>query len=272
MEQLIDLLKYLLLGLFQGFTEPIPVSSSGHLVIAQEFLGIETENISLLALLNFASLLAVLVIYWDDITRLLLNSVRHIEKPCAATRSDFRYVLYLIIGTLPAMVIGLLGKDFIDLHLNRIETVGITLIITGCALWFIRKSRGWRADGDLTMKDAWLVGLGQAVALTPGISRSGATIVVAMLLGMHRETAFRFSFLLYIPVSLGGFILGIGDFLEEDLSLMMIIIYLISLLGAFIMTYFSLKWFMNIMAKGKLGYFAIYCFIVGPAVLIYSFL
>ena len=124
----------------------------------------------------------------------------------------------------------------------------------------------------MTIKDAIIIGLAQAVALIPGISRSGATIVAAMARGIHQETALRYSFLLFIPVSLGGMVLGISDFLKDDQLAELWIPYVIAFLASLIASYFSLKWFMNIMAKGNLVYFAIYCLTVGPIVLLVLFL
>ncbi|MFE8700357.1 undecaprenyl-diphosphate phosphatase [Cytobacillus sp. FJAT-54145] len=270
MEELLILIKYLFLGLFQGFTEPIPVSSSGHLEMAEYFLGLEIEGMSFALLVNTASLFAVLIIYRSDLLRLIQNGLAYITTKDKKAESDFRFILYLIVGTIPAGVIGILFEDFIELHLASIKTVGITLVVTGLALWFIRNLKGRKNDADLTFRDAIIVGLAQAVALIPGISRSGATIVAAMGLGMKQETALRYSFLLYIPVSVGGMILGASDIINDPNLAQLAIPYTVAFFGSLIASYFSLKWFMNIMARGNLKYFAIYCFIVGPLVVLFS--
>lgn len=266
MEELLLLLKYLFLGLFQGFTEPIPVSSSGHLEIAQYFFKLEIEGLSFALLVNTASLIAVLIIYREDIFRLARNGLTYISTKDKKAEADFRFIIYLIIGTIPAGVIGVVFGDFIEEHLASIKTVGITLMVTGLALWLIRNLKGRKNDAELTIKDALIVGLAQAVALIPGISRSGATIVAAMGLGMKQETALRYSFLLYIPVSVGGMILGFKDILSDPNISELAIPYTIAFFGSLIASYFSLKWFMGIMARGNLKIFAIYCFIVGPLV------
>ncbi len=266
MEDLFLLLKYLFLGLFQGFTEPIPISSSGHLEIAQHFFGLDIKGMSFALLVNTASLIAVLIIYREDILRLFRNGLAYITTKDKRAEADFRFIIYLIIGTIPAGIIGILFEDFIDKHLASIKTVGITLIVTGLALWLIRNMRGRKNDAELSFKDAIIVGLAQAVALIPGISRSGATIVAAMGLGMKQETALRFSFLLYIPVSAGGMILGFSDILNDPNLSEYAMPYTIAFFASLIASYFSLKWFMNIMARGNLKYFAVYCFIVGPLV------
>ncbi|ALS75206.1 UDP pyrophosphate phosphatase [Planococcus rifietoensis] len=274
MEQLWLTIKFLLLGLFQGLTEPIPISSSGHLLIAQYFLDVEIEgsNSTFALLVNSASLIAVLIIYREDIKRLVINGLKFFKEKTPETRRDFMFIVYLVVATIPAGIIGVLFQDTIDSYLSTIVTVGITLVVTGLALWFIRNMRGQRKDGNMTMKDAWIIGGAQAVALIPGISRSGATIVAAMARGINQETALRFSFLLFIPVSFGGAVLSITDIVNDDNLSTMAVPYIMAFVGSLVASYFSLKWFMNIMAKGQLKYFAIYCFIVGPLVVLAWFL
>ncbi|TXL64100.1 undecaprenyl-diphosphate phosphatase [Cerasibacillus terrae] len=259
-------MKYLFLGLLQGFTEPIPISSSGHLIIFRDLFGVVVEGLSFEILVNFGSLIAVLIIYRNDIIRLIQNGLRYITTREADAKDDFRFIIYLVIATIPAGVIGVLFEDKIG-DISKASTVGFTLIITGIALWIIRNLRGRKSDGDLTWKDALIVGLAQAAALIPGISRSGATIVAAMLLGMKQETALRFSFLLYIPVSLGVTILGIPDIIGD--ANFEWVPNTIALIASLVATFFALKWFMNIMAKGNLKYFAYYCFIVGALAILF---
>ncbi|GIO25740.1 undecaprenyl-diphosphate phosphatase [Ornithinibacillus bavariensis] len=265
-QELLELIKYIFLGLLQGFTEPIPISSSGHLVLAREILGVQANGLSFEILVNFGSLIAVILVYWNDIIRLIKNGFRYIISRDPNTKSDFHFIIMLIIATIPTGIIGLLLKDKIG-DLSKSFVVGITLLITGVALWTIRNLKGERGDKQIRLKDALIIGLVQSVALMPGISRSGATIVGAMLLGLKQETALRFSFLLYIPVSLGVGILDIGDLVrDENFNT---IPYLLAFISSIIATYFALKWFMNIMAKGKLKYFAFYCFIVGTLVVLF---
>ncbi|MBB5181438.1 undecaprenyl-diphosphatase [Planomicrobium koreense] len=270
MDQLWLTIKFLLLGLFQGLTEPIPISSSGHLLIAQYFLGVEIEGSkSTFALLvNSASLIAVLIIYRTDIRRLIANGFMYLTVKNEENKRDFLFLLYLIIATIPAAIIGVLFQDAIDELLSSIVTVGATLVVTGIGLWLIRNMRGQRKDGSLSVKDALIIGCAQAVALIPGISRSGATIVAAMARGINQETALRFSFLLFIPISLGGAVLSISDIVNDSNLSQMAIPYIMAFLGSLVASYFSLKWFMNVMAKGQLKYFALYCFIVGPLVIL----
>lgn len=268
MSDFVIVLKYLLLGLFQGFTEPIPISSSGHLVILQNLINMRNEGLDFLILVNFGSLIAVLIVYQKDITRLIQNGLGYILTKDIEKKNDFDFILYLMVGSVPAGVIGLLFGEFIEVKLDKVWIVGFTLIITGLALWLIRNLRGVKNEGQLSWKDALIIGFSQSVALIPGISRSGATIVAAMLLGMKQETALRFSFLLYIPVSLGTAILSIDTLMDKKISEVGII-YGTAFVASIIASYCSLRWFINVMEKGNLKYFAFYCFFVGGIVLFF---
>jgi len=271
MNQIYMLIKYLFLGVFQGFTEPIPISSSGHLVLAQHYLGLQIEGLSFELLVNTGSLMAVLLIYRADLIRLTVNGIKFLTTKQASARADFHFILYLLLGTIPAGVIGVLFNEQIAGYFKGdIKLIGITLLITGLALWLIRNLRGRKNDASMTFRDALLIGLAQAVALIPGISRSGATIVAAMGLGLRQQTALRFSFLLYIPVSVGGMLLSFSDILRDPNLNNLIAPYGLAFVGSIMASYFSLKWFMAIMARGNLKYFAYYCFIVGTLVLCFS--
>lgn len=272
-DQWLEILKFLVLGLIQGVTEPIPVSSSGHLLLLYHFFGMGVEGASSLGfavLVNFASLLAVLIIYRKDLVRLAANSASYLKERAPEQKADFRFVLFIILGSVPAAVLGVLFGDMIDENLTNVKMIAISLLVTAVALWVIRNLRGRKNDGELSVKDAALIGLGQACALIPGVSRSGATIVVAMLLGLQRETALRYSFLLYIPVSLGGMILELEGILQVMSEPDMFLPYLVAFVASFLASYFALKWFMNVMKKGNLGIFSVYCLIVGVLVLIFA--
>ncbi|MBO2942894.1 undecaprenyl-diphosphate phosphatase [Paenibacillus sp. F411] len=256
-------LKYLFLGMVQGITEPIPVSSSGHLVIVQELMGLKQEGLFFEVLTNTASLFAIAVIYRQDIARLISSTVKFILTREKEYRSDFMFSLYVVIGTIPAALAAVLLKSQIEQFFSSIHTVSISLLVTGVALWLIRNLRGRKRDGDLSVRDALLVGLAQAVALIPGISRSGATVISSMAVGMKQETALRFSFMLYIPISVGGIILSVSDLTQNPERASMAVPYVLAFAASLVTTYFSMKWLMNVMAKGNLKYFAYYCFAVG---------
>lgn len=266
--EIIYILKMIIIGIVQGFTEPIPVSSSGHVMIVSELLGVGEQGFTFAILTNTASLLAILYIYRKDIVRLITNSFYYLKTKDEQYKSDFRFVCYLVIGTIPAAVLGVLLSDYIADNVS-IRTIAVMLFVTGIALWLIRNMKGKKGEGEISLKDAFIVGLGQAVALTPGISRSGATIISSIAVGMKQETALRFSFLLYIPVSLGGVVLGFTDFLDEPNKSDLAIPYLAAFIATLFMTYFAMRWFMGIMKSGKLVYFTYYCFAVGALLLLF---
>lgn len=269
MEDFILWLKYLLLGIVQGVTEPIPVSSSGHLIVAQRLMGMEQNGLSFEMLTNTASLIAIVFIFRKDLQRLIVNGLSYLRTRKPENKSDFMFILYIIVGTIPAVIIGLLFKDQIEEIFASVRTVGIALLFTGVALWLIRNLRGRKLDNDLSFKDALIVGLAQAVALIPGISRSGSTVITSIAVGMKQETALRFSFMLYIPISLGGMVLGVSDITSDPNVSSLLIPYLIAFIATLICTYVAMKWFMNIMARGNLKYFAYYCFVVGILLLVF---
>lgn len=265
---IILIIKMIIIGLVQGFTEPIPVSSSGHVLIASKILGLGEQGFTFAILTNTASLVAIVYIYRKDILRLATNSIHYLKTKNARYKSDFFFVLFIIIGSIPAGVLGFLLNGYIADNVSM-KVIALMLFATGTALWLIRNIKGSKNESDITIKDALIVGLGQAVALTPGISRSGATIISAVAVGMKQDTALRFSFMLYIPVSLGGVILGFSDFLSEPNKADLAIPYLAAFIAALVMSYFAMKWFMGIMKNGKLVYFSYYCFIIGTLLLIF---
>lgn len=269
MEDFILWLKYLLLGIVQGVTEPIPVSSSGHLIVAQRLMGMEQNGLSFEILTNTASLIAIVFIFRKDLQRLIVNGLSYLRTRKPEYKSDFMFILYIIVGTIPAVIIGLLFKDQIEEIFASVRTVGVALLFTGVALWLIRNLRGRKLDNDLSFKDALIVGLAQAVALIPGISRSGSTVITSIAVGMKQETALRFSFMLYIPISLGGMVLGVSDIASDPNFSPLLMPYLIAFIATLFCTYFAMKWFMNIMARGNLKYFAYYCFVVGILLLVF---
>lgn len=261
------LLKYIFLGLVQGVTEPLPISSSGHLIIFRDLFQIVIDGLSFEIIVNFASFIAVIIIYRRDIFRLIKNGVLFLIHRTSKARADFHFIVCLFIATIPTGVIGLLLHDYIESKLVGPSIVGVTLLFTGIALWIIRNLKGTKSDQEITLKDAFIIGLAQTVALIPGISRSGATVVAAMLLGMKQETALRFSFLLYIPVSLGVLVFSLPDILHDQTLNVLWIPHALAFITSLLASYFALRWFMNIMKRGNLKYFSFYCFIVGTLIL-----
>ncbi|RLQ96743.1 undecaprenyl-diphosphate phosphatase [Falsibacillus albus] len=270
MSDLLTILKYAFLGIVQGITEPLPISSSGHLVIIEHVLGLKIKGLSFEVLMNFASLIAVLILFRDEVFRIVVNSWEYVRRRTPSAKADFNLAVYIVLGTIPVAVLGVLFKDLIESYLKTLTFIGIALIITGIALWVIRNFKGSKSEENLSFKDAMLVGVSQAIALIPGISRSGATIVTALGLGIERETAFRYSFLLYIPVSVGGIVLSISDMFHDPKIHQLLLPYAVAFILSLVMSFYALRWFKEIVMKGKLGYFTVYCLVVGVGVVLYS--
>lgn len=263
-------LKYFILALIQGFTEPIPVSSSGHLVIFKNIFDSSVLNdLNFEIILNFGSLIAILIYFRKDIISLIKDFFLYIIKRDQKYFANFRYCILIIIGSIPAGIIGFLFKDKIEELLSSVKVVGVALLITALFLFLIRNLKGKKSDEEITYKDAFSIGLFQAVALLPGISRSGATIVGGMIHRLKRETAFKFSFMLYIPVSLASMVLGVKDLAEAGIDSSLAFTYFICMIISGIVTYITTKWFNNVMKNGKLIYFVYYCLVVGLLVILF---
>lgn len=269
MNDIFTLLKYAFLGLVQGFTEPIPVSSSAHVIIVQRLFGLDIAGLSFEVLVNFASLLAILLIYKKDLIQLVKHGWLYLRGQDDEYKKDFHFILYLIIATIPAGLLGFLFNDLISEVFKGMLTIAISLFVTGIALWLIRNLRGRKNEAGLKLKDAIIIGLAQAVALIPGISRSGSTIVAGMGLGLKQSTALKFSFFLYIPISVGGMILEGSNLLHDPDLGTLALPYLLAFICSLVTSYFSMKWFMGIMERGQLKYFSWYCFALSAFILIF---
>ena len=269
----------LILGLIQGLTEFLPVSSSGHLVVGSELLGMGGAG-SLLydTLLHVGTLLPVLWLYRADLLQMVLSLTRLPSGPARLWREDrgFRLAVCVVIGTLPTAIIGLTLEDLFEQLFSSLRTVGVTFLITGAILALTKLHQGDAAEEELeesyltlTGARAFLVGLAQGLAITPGISRSGSTIAAGLLLGIQRTMAARLSFLLSVPAILGAVLLqvrklqpGGGDMLST---------YAAGTLVAAVSGYFALRWLVRLVRRGGLHWFAAYVWPLGIAVLIYSF-
>jgi len=270
---LIDLIKYIIFGFIQGLTEPLPISSSGHLIVLRYIFNTNTfDDLSFEILLNFASLLAIFFIFRCDIIKLIKSFFTYIikkdKRQDETIKEDFKYSWLIILGSVPAAIFGLAFKDFIESKLSSINVLGFSFLITAILLFLVRKLNGIKKDKDITKLDAILIGLFEAFALIPGISRSGAVLVGCLLRGLDRNTSIKYSFMLYFPVSIGAFLLSLDDLMNLDTTMFMP--YLVGFLVSAITTYFASRWFFNIVKKGRLAKFSIYLIIL--ALIIFIFL
>ena len=266
---IIEILKYVLLGVVQGFTEPIPISSSGHLLILKKLFKLNTLNdLNFEIIVNFGSFVAIFFLYRKEILRIISDFFNYIKTKKSNCKVNYDYAILIVIATIPAGILGLIFKDKIDMIPGNIKLIGIALLITSFALFLIKDETGVKDKNKISFLNAILIGLFQAIALLPGISRSGSTIVGGMLCNLKKETAVNFSFMLYLPISIATLILGVKDLLAISNIESLVLPYTLGMISSFVVTYFSAKWFLNIMKKGKLIYFSIYCLIVGLLVVI----
>lgn len=265
-----EIIKYIFFGLLQGFTEPLPISSSGHLFLFKYLFNTDAFNdLNFEIILNFASFLAIFFIFREDIFSLIKSFFTFIfdkkKRKNKKIKDEFVYSLLIIVGCIPAGIIGALFKDQLE-SLISIKLLGVAFLITAAALLFVKNKDGKKSSTDLTVKDALIIGLFQMIALCPGISRSGAVLVGCILMGLNREASLKYAFMLYLPVSIGSFILGISDL--KGLSTDLYIPYIIGFLASAFMTYFASRWFFDVVKKGKLYKFSIYLVIIGLICLI----
>jgi len=269
-------LSSFLLGLVQGIAEFLPISSSGHLAIAQNLLGMSdagTVPEFFDVLLHLGTLVAVFVAYWADIKDMVLEFFRgagdliHHSTPNPVPPAR-RLILLIILGTLPLFVV-LPVKDAVQSLSNSMVFIGAALIVTG-ALLFVsdRVKKGRKNERTATWLDVLIVGLGQAIATMPGISRSGMTITTGCFVGFERKFAVRFSFLLSIPAVLGANILSLADAAKAGINWAEVPVYLVGVVTAAVVGYLCIRLLRFIAERGKFGAFAYYCWAVGVLTLV----
>lgn len=266
MENILLLIKYIFLGIIQGFTEPLPISSSGHLVIFQELFNLSITGINFEIIVNTGSLIAIIIIFYKDIVSLVKNSFLFVFKKREEFKKDFLYALMLLVAVIPAGLVGFIFKDTFDTISDNLWVVGVSLIVTAIALSLVGKAAVENSNEELTFIDALVIGVFQIFALIPGISRSGSTMVGGLSRKIRFEDTMKFSFLLYIPISLAASLLSILDLSSSEDTF--ILGYVAAFLVSIVTTYFAVKWFFKMVRKGNLKYFSIYCAIVGSLVII----
>lgn len=275
-----SLLNALILGIIQGVAEFLPISSSGHLSIAQNLLGLGvegTDDVFFDVLLHLGTLAAVFVAYWSDIKEMGLEFFRTIRdishggmpKTIPPAR---RLILLIIIGTLPLFLV-LPIQDAVEGLYSNTYFVGAALLVTGGLLFACDRIRkGRKNENSTTVGDVLIIGVGQAIATCPGISRSGMTISAGCFCGLDRRFAVRFAFLLSIPAVLGANILHITDVVSEGVDPTLIPAYLVGVAAAAISGYLSIRLVRMVTDKGKFGAFSYYCWAVGILTLILTVL
>ncbi len=254
-----DILNSILLGIVQGLTEFLPVSSSGHLELAKAILGedkVGEESMMMTVVLHAATALSTIVIFRKDIAEIIKGLfTADLKSP------EKIFSLKIVISMIPAAVVGVAFKDELEeLFTGKIALVGTMLLITGLLLFLSERAR--KTDKSVSFVHAIIIGIAQAIAILPGISRSGSTIATAVILGIDKEKAARFSFLMVVPLILGKMAKDImdGAFASDDVNLIPLIV---GFIAAFLTGLLACQWMISIVKKSKLSWFAIYCFIVG---------
>ncbi|MCK5731695.1 MAG: undecaprenyl-diphosphate phosphatase [Tenericutes bacterium] len=269
---ILEAVKYLVLGIIQGITEVIPISSSGHVEFAQTFFNLQKdEGLLFLILVNTGSLLTFTLIYFKRIIALIKDFFMYIFKKESReeTRDNYILAVRIVIASIPIGLAGIFLKDFIDsfiLGQYGMLFVGIGFLLSGTVLFSIREVRIKKGRTLINWKDTILIGLAQAVAIFPGVSRSGMTSSTSIKRGMGIDSALNFSFLLYIPISFAAILLDIRNIGTEGLGLInnsYIFYYILAFAGAAVATYFAYKLIFNIFKSGKLRYFSYYLFVIG---------
>jgi len=253
----------ILMGIVQGLTEFLPVSSSGHLALARELLGAgSAEDVGFEVAVHAGTLLAVLIFFRTKIITIL--------SECLSGRGDgWRWIFYLVIGTIPAGVVGLLIRHQVSMLFNNIALVGAAWLFTACLLFISEKYAGERVTVvEMGMWRSLFIGMGQAIALIPGVSRSGSTLGVGLLAGVKREAALEFAFILSLPSVGGATLLTIPEWLDGRTGFSMV--HVIGGTAAFISGYIAIAWMLRIVSNGKLIWFAAYCALLGTFALAMS--
>lgn len=271
-----SLLSSILLGLVQGIAEFLPISSSGHLAIAEHLLNVSgaTEIPDFFdVLLHLGTLVAVFMAYWSDIRDMILELISGVRDLARRNTPDpippaRRMILLIIVGTLPLFLV-LPVKDLVEGLSDNMYFVAGALLVTGCLLFASDRVRhGRKTERSATLIDVLIVGVAQAIATCPGISRSGTTITAGCFVGFERKFAVRFSFLLSIPAILGANILSLKDAAEAGIDWASVPVYLVGVAVSAVVGYVCIRLLKMIAAKGRFGWFAYYCWFAGAATLL----
>ena len=270
----------LILGLLQGLTEYLPVSSSGHLAIGSHILGIEAEeNLMFTVAVHVATVLSTLVVLGGEIFRLVRGTFGPFNAGAsglARLNADQRYMLNILVSMIPIFVVGIFFKDAVESIFGQgLLVVGCCLLVTAGLLAYSYYGKP-RQKENISLLDAFIIGIAQAVAVLPGLSRSGSTIATGLILGNNKAHMAQFSFLMVIPPILGEALLDTIKAAKEgfsaafgDLSVMALVV---GFVAAFVSGIAACKWMIGIVRRGKLIYFAYYCVAVGAVTLAYHFI
>ena len=273
-----SIFEAVLLGLVQGLAEFLPVSSSGHLALLQHFFGIEGENILAFAvMLHIGTLVSVFIVYWNDIYQLIIELGAVIKDIFTGKglRMDLnptrKLGVMIIVATIPTALIGLIFKDLFSAMYLSLIAIGIGLLVTGTILWLSeRLVKGARQIGEMKLKHAILIGICQSIAISPGVSRSGATLVGGLVSGLDRNLAVKFAFLISIPSIIGSVIIEAPDAFRGGFALEFAFPIILGVIVAAVSGFFAIKTMIKVVSNKKLHYFSFYTWALGSIVIMYT--
>lgn len=280
--------EVIILGIVQGITEFLPISSSGHLVLFQQILGMEmTSSVTFEVILHLGTFLAVVSVFYKDVILLiregfglLFDIIRYVGQLVTGKKNrvqlvrteDRKLTVMVIVASIPTAIIGLVFEDIFTTYLMTLTSVGVALLVTGTIMFMTDKVATGRATADrASYKDAFLVGLFQSLAITPGISRSGSTIFGGLLRGFDKEFAIRFSFLCFLPAVGGASLLKLMDISAVELQTMGVF-YLVGMVVSAVVGFICIKTLLVMLKRNKFHYFGIYCYVVGIIAIVWGFI
>lgn len=248
-------LEALVLGIMQGITEFLPISSTGHLYLGRHLFGLDEAGLFLDTMLHFGTLIAILVFYKDELISIIKNPFS-------------RLTYLLIIGTIPAVILGLLFKDFFDAISKTGVTIGWEFLVTGTMMWFANNMKnGYKKMDQISTTDVLFIGCFQATAIFPAISRSGSTIFASLFRKLDRETAAYFSFLLSTPAIAGAVALQCVDLFKGEVEQVTLVPLLVATLASAFFGYLAIRWMIDYVKRKSLKVFAVYVWILGLIIL-----
>ncbi len=254
----------IILGLIQGLTEFLPVSSSGHLVISQVLLGVQRPGITFEVLVHLGTFFSVICIFKQDLKKILYGFIKD--------KKERKLLLLLLVSIVPTGLMGVSLESFFESIFQSFTTVGFMLLITGFIIWLISYLPAGKKDVQkMNFLDAILISFAQGIAIIPGISRSGATITAALARNLNMETAIKFSFLMSLPVILGATLLEINEVISVGFERALILPYFIATATAFFSGVLAIKVFIKLLKARKFYYFSFYCWFLGSLVIYLGF-
>lgn len=288
-----SIIKAIIMGVVQGLTEFLPVSSSGHLAIFRNILGLNLEGgILFEVMLHFGTLVAIFIAYFKDIKELFIEGIgividffkwikivlnniftKNKKKYNKIINTEYRkFVMLIIVASIPTAVLGLYLEEIIEGAYTALLIPGICLLITGALLLTTTKiKKGSKKAGSTKYTDSFIIGLFQGFATMPGISRSGSTLVAGMILGLEREFAVKFSFIMSIPAVIGATLYKLKDVTSDMMTTSAVLPYMVGMLVSAAVGYICIITLLKVVKKNKLHYFSYYCFIVGLLAIIGHF-